>query len=66
MRGALGFAGGTLLTDVQGTLGGKRLREGAAAIALVVVVDVVAKHPTCSLQRERGNRWGKKGDGEQS
>lgn len=56
MRRALGFAGGALLTDVQGTLGGKRLREGAAAIALVVVVDMVAKHPTCSLQGERGNR----------
>lgn len=53
MRGALGFAGGALLTDVQGTLGGERLREGAAAIALVVVVDMVAKHPTCSLQGER-------------
>lgn len=56
MRGALGFAGGALLTDVQGTLGGERLREGAAAIALVVVVDMVAKHPACSLEREQGNR----------
>lgn len=49
MRGALSFAGGALLTDVQGTLGGKRLGEGAAAIALVVVVDMVTKHPTGSL-----------------
>lgn len=49
MGGALSFAGGAFLTDVQGTLGGKGLWEGTAAIALVVVVDVVAKQPPCSL-----------------
>lgn len=56
VRGALGFTGGAFLTDVQGTLGGKGLREGTAAIALVVVVDVVAKQPTCPLKGERGHR----------
>lgn len=56
MRRALGFAGGALLTDVQGTLGGEGLWEGTADIALVVVVDVVAKQPACSLKGETGNR----------
>lgn len=56
MRGTLGFTGGTFLTDVQGTLGGEGLREGTAAIALVVVVDVVAKQPACPLKGERGHR----------
>lgn len=50
MGGALGFARGTLLADVQGTLGSERLWEGTAAIALVIVVDVVTEQSTRSLQ----------------
>lgn len=50
MGGALGFARGALLADVQGTLGSERLREGTAAITLVIVVDVVTEQSTRSLQ----------------
>lgn len=50
MGGALGFARGALLADVQGTLGSERLWEGTAAITLVIVVDVVAEQSTRSLQ----------------
>lgn len=50
MGGALGFARGAFLADVQGTLGSERLREGTAAITLVIVVDVVTEQPTRSLQ----------------
>lgn len=45
MGGTLAFAGRAFLADVQGTLGSEGLWEGRAAIALVVVVDVVAKQP---------------------
>lgn len=52
MGRALAFTRRALLADVQGTLGSEGLWEGTAAIALVVVVDVVAEQPTCTL-------WGK-------
>lgn len=43
------FARGALLADVQGTLDSEGLWEGTAAIALVVVVDVVAEQPARAL-----------------
>lgn len=43
------FARGALLADVQGTLGSEGLWEGTAAIALVVVVDMVAEQPARTL-----------------
>lgn len=46
---ALGLARRPLLADVQRPLGGEGLREGAAAVALVVVVDVVAEQAARSL-----------------
>lgn len=56
MGRALAFARGALLADVQGTLSGEGLWEGTAAIALIVVVDVVAEQPTCTLWGERRSR----------
>lgn len=50
---ALALAGRALLADVQRPLGGEGLREGAAAVALVVVVDVVAEEAACTLWEER-------------
>lgn len=61
MGRALAFAGGALLADVQGTLGSEGLWEGTAAIALVVVVDVVAEQPTRTLWGERRKRKMKRG-----
>lgn len=49
MGWALSFARGALLADVQGTLSREGLREGTAAVALVIVVDVVAEQPTGTL-----------------
>lgn len=49
MGRALGLARRPLLADVQRPLGGEGLREGAAAVALVVVVDVVAEQAARSL-----------------
>lgn len=56
MGRALALAGGALLADVQGTLGSEGLREGSAAVALVVVVDVVAEQPTRTLWRRGEER----------
>ncbi len=61
MGRALAFARGALLADVQGTLGSEGLWEGTAAIALVVVVDVVAEQPTRTLWGERRERQMKRG-----
>lgn len=62
MGRALGLARGALLADVQGTLSGEGLWEGTAAIALVIVVDMVAEQPARALwgeRRERKMRGGK-------
>lgn len=56
VRRALGLARRPLLADVQRSLGGEGLREGAAAVALVVVVDVVAEQAACSLWKGGGGR----------
>lgn len=56
MGRALAFARGALLADVQGTLGSEGLREGTAAVALVVVVDVVAEQAARTLRGERRER----------
>lgn len=53
MGRTLVFARGGFLADVQGTLSSEGLWEGTAAIALVVVVDMVAEQPTCTLWGER-------------
>ena len=49
MRRGLALAGTARLAEVQGTLCGEGLREGAAAVALVVVVDVVTEETARSL-----------------
>lgn len=62
MGRALGLARGALLADVQGTLSSEGLWEGTAAIALVIVVDMVAEQPARALwgeRRERKMRGGK-------
>lgn len=56
MGRTVAFAGRALLADVQGPLGGEGLWEGSAAVALVVVVDVVAEQATRTLCGARGGR----------
>lgn len=56
MGWALGFTRGGFLADVQGTLSGEGLWEGTAAIALVIVVDMVAEQPTGTLWGENRER----------
>lgn len=60
MRWALAFTRGALLADVQGTLRSEGLWKRTAAITLVVVVDVVAEQPACTLwgeSREKDEEW---------
>lgn len=57
MGRALAFAWRALLADVQGTLSGEGLREGSAAVALVVVVDVVAEQAARTLWGGRRERY---------
>lgn len=52
MGRALSLTRRPLLADVQWPLRGEGLREGATAIALVVVVDVVAEQTARSLSGE--------------
>lgn len=58
MGWTLAFTGRALLADVQRTLSSEGLWEGPTTITLVVVVDMVAKQPACSLwsQRREGGK----------